>query len=218
MESDRNITTSILEDIQNRQKGLVEDFSGKCALIIGLGGIGNWIALDLALIGVGTLILYDNDKIEASNLNRTLFKLSQIGEYKTKACKDLIAERRKDTIVITFEEKFTSDDLKKFDGIDSIFDCSDTTKLKDSISEVKRRPDYIKLGYDGFDSTICINDFESGKWGEDSDYTITPSLFATPQIISALAVTEMLLVRRHPKRTVNFNIKNILNQISENEK
>lgn len=214
-----SVTSSIIDDIQNRQKGLVEDFSDKSAVVVGLGGIGNWIALDLALIGVGTILLFDNDKIEASNLNRTLFKLSQIGEYKTKACKDLIAERRKDMIVITYEEKFTLENLSKLDCVDYLFDCSDTTRLKDSISELKLKPaSYIKLGYDGFDATICVNDFESGRWGEDSDYTITPSLFATPQIISALAVTEMLLVRRHPTRTVNFNIKNILNQISTNEK
>ena len=84
----------VLEDINNRQKGLVGDFSEHSAIVVGLGGIGNWIALDLALIGVGTLILFDNDKVEASNLNRTLFKLGHIGKPKVSAVKELISERR----------------------------------------------------------------------------------------------------------------------------
>ena len=215
MESNGNVTSMVLEDINNRQKGLVGDFSEHSAVVVGLGGIGNWIALDLALIGVGTLILFDNDIVEASNLNRTLFKLSHIGKPKVQAVKELISERRKDSITITNEELFTSEHLQKLEGIDWIFDCSDTTRLKDSIAQLKTRPRYIKLGYDGFEGTISIDDFESGKWGSDSSYTITPSFFAPPQILSALGITEMLLVKKQSSRTVNLNVKRIISQISK---
>jgi tRNA A37 threonylcarbamoyladenosine dehydratase len=107
MESDRYINSDVLTEINNRQKNLVGDFSEHSAVVVGLGGIGNWVALDLALLGMGTLILYDNDKVEASNLNRTLFKLNHIGKSKVIAVKELISERRKDTIVITNQELFT---------------------------------------------------------------------------------------------------------------
>lgn len=215
MEGDRNVTSMVLEDINNRQKGLIGDFSEHSTIIVGLGGIGNFVAVDLALIGVGTLILFDNDIVEASNLNRTLFKLSHIGKPKVSAVKELISERRKDTIVITNEELFTVEHLKKLDGIDYIFDCSDTTRLKDSIAQLKQKPRYIKLGYDGFEGTLSIDDFESGKWGSDSSYTITPSFFAPPQILSALGITEMLLVKKQTSRTVNLNVKKIISQISK---
>jgi len=215
MEGNGNVTSMVLEDINNRQKGLVGDFSEHSAIVVGLGGIGNWIALDLALIGLGTLILFDNDIVEASNLNRTLFKLSHIGKPKVSAVKELISERRKDTIVITNEELFTTEQLQKLEGIDWIFDCSDTTRLKDSIAMLKSKPRYIKLGYDGFEGTISIDDFESGKWGSDSSYTITPSFFAPPQILSALGITEMLLVKKQSSRTVNLNVKRIISQISK---
>jgi len=214
MESDRNVTSMVLEDINNRQKGLIGDFSEHSAIVVGLGGIGNWIALDLALIGVGTLILFDNDKVEASNLNRTLFKLSHIGKPKVQAVKELISERRKDTIVIMNEELFTVEHLQKFEGIDFIFDCSDTTRLKDSIAQLKQKPRYIKLGYDGFEGTLSIDDFESGKWGSDSSYQITPSFFAPPQILSALGIIEMLLIKKQVSKTVNINVKKILTQLS----
>jgi len=214
MEGNRNVTSTILEDINNRQKGLIGDFSEHSAIVVGLGGIGNWVALDLALLGMGTLMLFDNDIVETSNLNRTLFKLSHIGKLKVSAVKELISERRKDTIVITNQELFTIDHLKKLEGIDFIFDCSDTTRLKDSIAQLKEKPRYIKLGYDGFEGTVCVDDFTSGQWGTDSSYLITPSFFAPPQILSALGIIELLLIKKQVAKTVNLNVKKILSQIS----
>lgn len=214
MESNGNVTSMVLEDINNRQKGLIGDFSESSAIVVGVGGIGNWVAVDLALIGVGTLILFDNDLVEASNLNRTLFKLSYIGKPKVFAVKELISERRKDTIVITNEELFTVEHLQKLDGVDYIFDCSDTSKIKDSIAQLKTKPRYIKLGYDGFEGTISIDDFESGRWGSDSSYSIVPSFFAPPQILSALGIIELLLIKKQVSKTVNLNVKKIISQLS----
>jgi len=214
MASDGNVTSMVLEDINNRQKGLIGDFSEHSAIVVGLGGIGNWVALDLALVGMGTLVLFDNDIIEASNLNRTLFKLSHIGKPKVKAVKELISERRKDTLVIAKQELFTVEHLKTLEGIEFIFDCSDTTRLKDSIAQLKVKPRYIKLGYDGFEGTLCVDDFESGKWGTDSSYTITPSFFAPPQILSALGIIELLLIKKQVAKTVNLNVKKIISQLS----
>ena len=227
------------DEINLRQQHIVSDYSEKIAIVVGLGGIGSWIAIDLALIGIGTLILFDDDKIESSNLNRTLFKLSQVGEYKTKAIKQLISERRKNILVITNEELFQAEHLKKYNGIDYFFDCSDTTRLKDSLSEIKskietpphatksklsideevalRFPMYCKLGYDGFNATMCLNDFTTGQWGVDSSYTVTPSFFGTPQIISAMAVIELLMKRKQVPKTVNMNMKKIINQIEESQ-
>ncbi len=228
------------DEINLRQQNIVGDYSEKIAIVVGLGGIGSWVAIDLALIGIGTLILFDDDKIESSNLNRTLFKLSQVGEYKTKAVKQLISERRKNILVITNEELFQAEHLKKYNGIDYFVDASDTTRLKDSLSKIKskietpppatkgksiideeevaiRFPMYCKLGYDGLNATMCFNDFSTGKWGVDSSYSVTPSFFGSPQIISALAVIELLMKRKQIPRTVNMNVKKIINQIEESQ-
>lgn len=232
---ENSIITTTEEEINQRQHNIVGDFSEKIALVVGLGGIGSWVAIDLALIGVGTLILFDNDTIESSNLNRTLFKLSQAGELKTKAVKQLISERRKNILVITNDELFTSEHLNKYSGVDYLFDCTDTTKLKDAIAEslapatahTKSQPQpnttkqtqsamrYVKCGYDGFHGTICVNDFTTGRWGQDSSYTVTPSFFGTPQIISAYAVIELLMKNKLETRTVNMNVKQAISILNE---
>ena len=262
---------STITEINNRQSKIIPDLSGAIAIVAGLGGIGSWVALDLALIGVGSILIYDTDKIEPSNLNRTLFKESQIGQFKTDAVKELIAERRKDCLVLSFEEFFEAEMLNKLDGVEYFFDCSDTTRLKDSLYEFKVKkqmefeelkkkeeekskvkskskksslvtnvptatgqayygppelnpnlnqplhqlqeykfPQYVKLGYDGFEGTICLNDFNAGRWGTDSSYTITPSFFGTPQMLSAAAVIEMLIVKNKNASTKTVNVTTLL--------
>jgi len=209
-----------INNLYDRQSG-VESQTDESAIVIGVGGIGSWIALDLALIGVGTLILVDPDKLESSNLNRTLFKYSQIGQLKTQAIKELILERRPDTIVVTIEDYFNSDILNKY-SVDYIFDATDNLSTRQMIHEYfqqrlsqSEHTPYCKCGYDGYHATLSINDFESGRWGDEGSYTVVPSFFGTPQILSAMAVIEMLLNYSAQEYSYNFNVKKLLNKISE---
>lgn len=64
---------------------------GKVA-IAGLGGLGSNIAVSLARIGVGQLLLVDFDVVEPSNLNRQSYYISHLGMYKTQALKKQIEE------------------------------------------------------------------------------------------------------------------------------
>ena len=208
---------SPLTNIYDRQDG-IDCFTNKSAMVIGCGGVGSWIAIDLALIGVGTVILIDPDKLESSNLNRTLFKLNQVGSYKTKALHELILERRPDTIVVTIEDIFQTHLLDKY-NVDFIFDATDNLATRQLIKETqdKHMINYCKSGYDGFNATISLNDFDSGRWGDDGSYTVVPSFFGTPQIESALAVIEMLLVDGNRSKSVNFNVKKLLNKIKDTQ-
>jgi sulfur carrier protein ThiS adenylyltransferase len=56
--------------------------------IAGLGGLGSAIAVALARIGVGRLILADFDVVEPSNLNRQQYFVDQMGHYKSEALRD----------------------------------------------------------------------------------------------------------------------------------
>jgi len=58
--------------------------------IAGLGGLGSNIAMELARIGVGTLIICDFDVVDPTNLNRQNYFINQIGMKKTNATKEII--------------------------------------------------------------------------------------------------------------------------------
>ena len=53
--------------------------------VVGLGGLGSNVAMWLARMGVGQLLLYDFDKVELSNLNRQYYFLEDVGQYKATA-------------------------------------------------------------------------------------------------------------------------------------
>jgi len=54
--------------------------------IAGMGALGNEVAKNLALAGVGTLLILDFDRVESTNLNRTvLFTDHDVGSLKVKA-------------------------------------------------------------------------------------------------------------------------------------
>lgn len=53
--------------------------------IAGVGGLGSAVAVALARIGVGHLVIADFDLVEPSNLNRQQYFVDQIGQYKVEA-------------------------------------------------------------------------------------------------------------------------------------
>lgn len=53
--------------------------------IAGVGGLGSTVAVALARVGIGELIIADFDVVEPSNLNRQQYFVDQLGEYKVAA-------------------------------------------------------------------------------------------------------------------------------------
>jgi molybdopterin-synthase adenylyltransferase len=65
-----------------------------CVAIVGIGGIGSWVAATLGLTGIGTIRAIDPDRVELSNLNRqVLYRSDDIGRLKVDAAADVLAER-----------------------------------------------------------------------------------------------------------------------------
>lgn len=200
-------------DINARQVNLLpKDLNLHTVIVVGLGGIGNWVALDLALVGIKQIILIDPDKIELTNLNRTVFKMNQVGEFKTKAMRDLILERRPDTIIMTHEEYLTDRHVEMYKG-SYMFDCTDTLGVREFIQPLRENlVDYIKLGYDGFEGTVTHDDFKSGGWGEEENnsYRNVPSFFGTPQVLAGLGIVEVFIKTNMKGESKNINMVEML--------
>ena len=174
--------------LYDRQRHLLLKFPRK-VVIMGAGGIGSWVALDLALIGVEHLVIIDPDVVEEHNLNRTPFRTNQVGLPKVAALKELIFERRPDCRVDTFinvEDNLTNIQVKKIRrGAELLVDTRDRKLYVPPYWADLRT---IALGYDGRGVTMIIN--PEYPVGNDSYRTITSYLVA-PQLLAALA-TELI--------------------------
>lgn len=73
--------------------------------IAGCGGLGSNVAMALARIGVGRLVLVDSDAVETSNLNRQQYFLGDIGRPKVEALAEKIAQVNPRVRVETHRER-----------------------------------------------------------------------------------------------------------------
>ena len=81
--------------------------------IAGLGGLGSAIAIALARIGVGRLILVDFDVVEPSNLNRQQYFVHQIGMPKVEALQKNIATINPYVKIQTYHEKLDRNNVER---------------------------------------------------------------------------------------------------------
>ena len=73
--------------------------------VLGLGGWGTWVSLQMALLGIGSIRLVDGDEVELSNLNRqVLYNSDSIGKNKAQAAKDKINQLNPNVICEVCEE------------------------------------------------------------------------------------------------------------------
>lgn len=119
--------------------------NGKVA-ILGIGGLGSNIAISLARIGVGTLILADFDIVEPSNLNRQQYFINDIGKYKTEALKNNIENINPFIEVETINKIIDSSNIHEFGNVDIIIEAFDNPKYKAEIANnilTKMRDKYL---------------------------------------------------------------------------
>jgi bacteriocin biosynthesis cyclodehydratase domain-containing protein len=96
--------------------------------ILGLGGLGGRVALELASLGIGELRIIDGDVVETSNLNRQIqFRERDIGLPKARVTAERLRELNSALTVYAREERLESEDeLAEFiAGSDLVVDAAD---------------------------------------------------------------------------------------------
>jgi bacteriocin biosynthesis cyclodehydratase domain-containing protein len=77
--------------------------------VLGIGGLGSYVAMALAAAGVGDLLLVDDDRVELHNLNRqVLYTDADVGTPKTEAAARRLAQVNPHVTVSTRTERVTS--------------------------------------------------------------------------------------------------------------
>jgi molybdopterin/thiamine biosynthesis adenylyltransferase/rhodanese-related sulfurtransferase len=97
-------------------------------LLIGAGGLGSPAALYLAAAGVGRIGIVDDDRVDASNLQRqVLHSTAELGERKAESARQTLEELNPDVEVITYEERLTSENVDRIvgDGWELVVDGAD---------------------------------------------------------------------------------------------
>ena len=106
--------------------------------VFGIGGVGGYVVEALARSGVGTLDLFDNDKVSLTNINRQIIALhSTIGVSKTTAAKNRVLDINPSATVNTKDVFFMPENSGEFDFsvYDYVVDAIDTVAGKVALIE-----------------------------------------------------------------------------------
>ena len=214
------------QQINDRQQNLKLNLY-ESVIIIGCGGIGSWASINLALSGCTAIVhLIDDDTVELTNLNRTPFRLCDVGNYKVDSLKYMILERRADIIINNYQQR-TNPELKQkiLETIHDIKNCAVIDCRDDAISDFYDLDcPYYKVGYDGFSITFDNNPRETPIWGRANGYTFTPSYICPAQMAACLVVNDLLTRDRDKDMQgaaeqvyVTFDIRNLLTAVTKLE-
>ena len=107
----------------------------KYYIIIGLGGVGSKVVMDLIRAGVQKMKVIDYDLVTLSSLNRHAFaKRSDVGKFKSDLIKEYCKKARPDIIIESIEKPLLKNNLEKFllfpEKPDVIIDCIDDLNTK----------------------------------------------------------------------------------------
>ena len=111
--------------------GVQARLQGKVVGIMGLGGLGSLVAIALARMGIGSLLLADYDVVEPTNLNRQQYFLDQIGQKKTAALGDILQRVNPHVSVTAIDRRLVEEDIGVlFKNVHALVECFDDPAMK----------------------------------------------------------------------------------------
>jgi len=116
-------------DMRQRDIAAPEKLTSTTAYVVGVGAIGRQVALQLAAIGVGTLVLIDFDTVDPENLASQGFLESALGKLKVDALAALCVEVNHEIKVYRHATKFKRSLLAEH-GRGVVFSCVDSMEAR----------------------------------------------------------------------------------------
>jgi len=132
-------------------------------LILGMGGLGCPLSIYLASLGIGTIGIVDDDKVELSNLNRQIiYNHKDIGKYKVDIAKKKIMTINNKSKIKSYKIKIDKNNIRKLiKNFDIICDGTDNfeTRLLINDYSLKQKKILISAAVSGFDGHVFKFDF-----------------------------------------------------------
>jgi len=118
-------------DIEGQQKLIAAS-----VLIIGAGGLGSPAAIYLAAAGVGNIVIYDNDVVDLSNLQRQIaHHTHDIGTDKVISTRETLNRLNPEVEVKAVKQRLEGDQLElEVMRADIVLDCSDNFSTRFAIN------------------------------------------------------------------------------------
>ncbi len=133
-------------------------------LVLGMGGLGCPLTIYLSSLGIGTIGIVDNDKIELSNLNRQIiYNVNDIGKHKVDVAKSKIKLINKNSIIKSFKIRVNKNNIEKLiKDFDIICDGTDNFKTRLLVNDytLKQKKILISAAVSGFDGHIFKFNFK----------------------------------------------------------
>ncbi len=111
----------------------INQLKNKTVAIVGIGGVGGYVAESLARSGVGKLILVDYDVVDETNINRQIIALhSTIGKKKVSLMEERIHDICEDTQVVSYRIMYGEENRYNIFSkkIDFLVDACDIVRSK----------------------------------------------------------------------------------------
>jgi len=133
-------------------------------LVLGMGGLGCPLSIYLASLGIGTIGIVDNDKVELSNLNRQIiYNINDIGKYKVDVAKNKIKLINKNIIIKSHKIRLNKNNIEKLiKNFDIVCDGTDNFKTRLLVNDhaLKQKKILISAAVSGFDGHIFKFNFK----------------------------------------------------------
>lgn len=138
----------------------VDKLRGSHVAVIGVGGLGSFSSLLLALNGVGHITVVDADLVELSNLNRQILYASEdVGLFKAEVAKNRLVNYVPFIEVDAYPILLNSNNIEKvLNGVDIIVDGLDNLSTRYLINRYSIRHEipYVFAGVSGFEANISF--------------------------------------------------------------
>jgi sulfur carrier protein ThiS adenylyltransferase len=159
--------------------------------IAGLGGLGSAVAVALARVGIGRLVIADFDVVEPSNLNRQQYFIDQIGMWKVDAMKENLSRINPYVKVDGRRVIVTPENVEEvFSGCSIVVEAFDKAEMKEMLinSLMRKMPDCIIISASGVAGHGPNNEIRTIKFAKN--------LFVVGDLVSSAQIGRGLMAPR----------------------